>query len=675
MLIWNGNVSGSGTIDKIDVYNNTIIIDTIGNPFANAAFAVYTDKTMTKNIRVCNNIILARNGANLIDIDPCGNLKFYNNVYFDFGQGYRFRDNKTVYTSLNNWRSATGQEKIAMKNVGFALDPQVIKPGFAGSISSADSLNTLQEYRCAFGSRIIGRGIKMDTLMGFQNVITDFFGDTVDFKQQYTPGVQEYIFPKPLFALENQCMNTKVILKNESKNALKVLWKFGNGNTSTDFQPNYSYSQPGNYSVKLIVFGKYGFSDSISRTIQIFKRPESKIFALNGCQGDTIVIKSESLNASTLNWFIDGVSAYTAQKWYFPSTQSGSFKVTLLSSQQNLCFDSANLTVHVFEKPDALFSLDSVCLGDSIRIVNLSSTMHSYHWVFDGLDTFTNVNSFNYGFTKSGIHTVSLQLRSENGCMSEKTQITKVYELPNASFNVENVCLLESIECTPNQYFGTHTWHFTTEDSSSEIQPNFVYSQSGKYSIIHRLIDSNNCRSLFQKEVEVFTLPSAQFSVEDLGTFLRCIPLDSTNDMYEWKAGNETYFKRILDLPNLGDTQYFIRLKTTKENCDSSFNLTFTRKNLAILGSVSNNGVRIFPNPMCKGSVLNIEHLQAGQTLKIALYSFDGRQYKFKTYPTNEISNKQIILPVDWYDKNGLYLLEIQTNTQHYAQKVEIKQE
>lgn len=40
-------------------------------------------------------------------------------------------------------------------------------------------------------------------------------------------------------------------LQNDSKNAVSYLWDFGNGDTSTEVTPNYTYPMCGYYTVKL----------------------------------------------------------------------------------------------------------------------------------------------------------------------------------------------------------------------------------------------------------------------------------------------------------------------------------------------------------------------------------------------------------------------------------------
>ena len=52
-----------------------------------------------------------------------------------------------------------------------------------------------------------------------------------------------------------------------SKNAIKYLWNFGDGDTSTAFSPEHKYTQEGTYEIKLVVENQYGCKDSVTHTI------------------------------------------------------------------------------------------------------------------------------------------------------------------------------------------------------------------------------------------------------------------------------------------------------------------------------------------------------------------------------------------------------------------------
>ncbi len=68
--------------------------------------------------------------------------------------------------------------------------------------------------------------------------------------------------PEPIALFESQtyasCAPLNVFFINNSLYGNSYLWDFGDGTTSTDFEPNHTFTQPGYYNVKLIVSGDGG---------------------------------------------------------------------------------------------------------------------------------------------------------------------------------------------------------------------------------------------------------------------------------------------------------------------------------------------------------------------------------------------------------------------------------
>ena len=62
-------------------------------------------------------------------------------------------------------------------------------------------------------------------------------------------------------------------IQNTSAGAVEYLWSFGDGNTSTDFEPVYQYGAPGTFQVMLIATNAYGCRDSMLTSLEI-KVPE-----------------------------------------------------------------------------------------------------------------------------------------------------------------------------------------------------------------------------------------------------------------------------------------------------------------------------------------------------------------------------------------------------------------
>jgi len=83
------------------------------------------------------------------------------------------------------------------------------------------------------------------------------------------------ISPKPevKFSIlnNNSGIPFKVDIENNSENASRYLWSFGNGDTSINEVPDYSYIDTGSYQIKLIGTSSLGCTDSSSQIVYALK--------------------------------------------------------------------------------------------------------------------------------------------------------------------------------------------------------------------------------------------------------------------------------------------------------------------------------------------------------------------------------------------------------------------
>ncbi|WP_312296529.1 PKD domain-containing protein [Chryseobacterium sp.] len=72
------------------------------------------------------------------------------------------------------------------------------------------------------------------------------------------------------------CRNTTIYFENLSyqnggTEIINYFWDFGDGTTSTAFEPSHAYANPGNYTVRLTVTNKCGCSSSVKMPVEVLK--------------------------------------------------------------------------------------------------------------------------------------------------------------------------------------------------------------------------------------------------------------------------------------------------------------------------------------------------------------------------------------------------------------------
>ncbi|MBL7110771.1 MAG: right-handed parallel beta-helix repeat-containing protein [Bacteroidales bacterium] len=188
--LWSTNSSGGMQDTKI--YNNTIYVseNTVG-----AAIEDFPDvqgECYIYNTQVYNNIFVGPPGKELVKIlNPSEEWIFKNNCYYSYGDKIEIIWGDEIYSSLDEWRAATGQERHNDSDVGFEIDPELADPGNGGTIGDAHQLGTLGAYMLKQSSPLIDRGLDIKTEFGFDVGPRDYFGTPVPVNEKFDVGAAE----------------------------------------------------------------------------------------------------------------------------------------------------------------------------------------------------------------------------------------------------------------------------------------------------------------------------------------------------------------------------------------------------------------------------------------------------------------------------------------------------
>ncbi|MEZ5042247.1 MAG: PKD domain-containing protein [Saprospiraceae bacterium] len=217
----------------------------------------------------------------------------------------------------------------------------------------------------------------------------------------------------------------------------------------------------------------------------------------------------------------------------------GRFPVTLTARDELGCQGSYSQTVKI-GKPLAQFVMpDTVCIGDTIFLINLSDR-GEYRWTFGPAATpfITTEEDPFVIFKEGGTYIVELLVNdNDRGCESTSTKSVFV-DHPDASFTSDpsytcNDSLLVSF--VPQSLDGqVYLWNFGDGTASSEIRPTHqydrkdtsTYGESGRYLLYTQLILENpsGCRDTFFTPDTIFT-PNALFMPDKIDG---CAPLTVT---------------------------------------------------------------------------------------------------------------------------------------------------
>jgi gliding motility-associated-like protein len=263
--------------------------------------------------------------------------------------------------------------------------------------------------------------------------------------------------PKAAFSVSpgnNVQLNTTVQFHNQSNLAytglVTYLWDFGNGITSTDGAPSYTYTMPGDYVVTLIARNTaMQCNDTVSQVIRVkdfntgFTFTTSFIGNHGVCPPVKASFTNTSINYTRLIWdFGDG---FTLEDQPYPShvyNKPGVYIVTLQVYGHNGLTGTYRDTVFV-TRPDATIKANDLagCIGTNVSLFTPShSDVTSYFWDFGNGYTVGATDSFAlHSYATAGSYSPSLIITDAAGCSSSVDLADKIIIYPDPAISVSPV--------------------------------------------------------------------------------------------------------------------------------------------------------------------------------------------------------------------------------------------
>jgi gliding motility-associated-like protein len=245
--------------------------------------------------------------------------------------------------------------------------------------------------------------------------------------------------PTANFSATDVCLNQATTFTDFSNNGFGVIdtwqWDFGvAGATSANQNDTYTYANPGNYDVALIVTSIHGCSDTIQQTVEVFELPVADFTYDASCQNNQVIVQFTDASTTTNDaidfWFYDfggqGTSATENPQQLFAS--NGDFTVLHLVETVNGCRDSISKIVSIPPAPVANFSYNTnngLNIGAVFNFINTSTNATTYNWDFGNGNTSTNQNPNNTYFA-NGSYLVTLEVTSALGCTDSTSEIISI---------------------------------------------------------------------------------------------------------------------------------------------------------------------------------------------------------------------------------------------------------
>jgi PKD repeat protein len=204
------------------------------------------------------------------------------------------------------------------------------------------------------------------------------------------------------------CINNLIQFNNTSVGGATYFWNFGNGQTSSDVHPQYTYTTPGTYVVTLVVKSKSngcGCTDSIQQTIIVNDGPGISGCDKMLCPGDTATYCSTK-TCGSYSWSIPagtgtiiGSSTQNCVRIAWSNTQPGTLPITitLTTSGCGAC-NTTTLPVNMVWPAIPIQGNTVVCVGntETYSLPVMPGTFYS--WTLSGGGNIVNTGLYPAGY-------------------------------------------------------------------------------------------------------------------------------------------------------------------------------------------------------------------------------------------------------------------------------------
>ena len=277
------------------------------------------------------------------------------------------------------------------------------------------------------------------------------------------------------------CAPLSVSFSNHSINGINYFWNFGDGATSTAFQPTHTYTAVGVYTVQLI-------SHNVN-TCNVWDTTYTNVtvtspaaltpiqYNISGCV-PSVNVNFINNNSTTSNyvWSFGDGSSSTQIAPVHTYTSVGTYSVQLISTN-TICnvIDTVNLSVNV-TAPFVLAPIPDVnlCVGDSMRLNLSSPTGCTFTWTPSTYLTNPNVQR---PYTTTPVDVTYHVAVEQSGCIAYDS--VRVFVFKNDTkilLDPAHACIDDTVRLLANQNCTSYFWsNGESTPSINVVTPGFYY--------------------------------------------------------------------------------------------------------------------------------------------------------------------------------------------------------
>ena len=509
-------------------------------------------------------------------------------ITWDFGDGQSSNNSNEEHTFINENIDANGTTFIisaTATSVGGCvatntLEVSALKGAVASIASSGNGcapLNTTftnnsenaTDYSWNFSDGIVSSDF--EPVHTFENTSEDLASYSVEYIAITENGCNDSatvvinVLPELIIDIslsQNEGCSPFVVQTPFIENASQITWSFGDDSNDSNTQMvSHVYSNESNnpqiFTLSAIAVSEYGCVGEYSALMNVNPQPIAQFMTdlSEGCSPFVVNIIDNSTQAD-LNWsYGDGVNAtgFNGEMHQYSFQNLGQETITREISLTVIgdggCVDTQSLEIDIFPEVISQFSTTQAsCSPIDATFTNESSENQTYSWEFgDGVISedenpthiFTNPSSI-----EDADYPVTLTVTSEMGCSNISTEVITALASPAADISLSQSEGCGSFHSIAEAISGegyNYQWTFNMAPYTYNgiTTPELLFNSPGTYELQLEVTAANGCSVENSESVNVFEIPTVNFSIEDVchGTpsqFTDLTTINGADEIVEW---------------------------------------------------------------------------------------------------------------------------------------------
>jgi PKD repeat protein len=319
-------------------------------------------------------------------------------------------------------------------------------------------------------------------------------------------------------------------------------WEFGDGNTSSEQNPNHVYTTEGIYTVALAVYEDDGDSHTETKVdyINVTRVNQPPVSDPNGpyigTEGVTIAFNGSGSydpdgSIASYDWDFGDGNTSNEENPTHTYAQNGTYTVTLNVTDDDGATDINTTTATIADTEPTADFFGIPASGLKPLTVNFTDNSTTYdgiatwEWDFGDGNTSSDQNP-THVYANEGLYNVTLTVYEADGDGDSDTEtkvdyiiVTEVNQPPVADPNgpytgTEGIALTfnGSGSYDPDGSIASYDWDFGDGNTSSEERPTHTYAQNGTYTVTLNVTDDDGATDINTTTATIAdTEPTADF--------------------------------------------------------------------------------------------------------------------------------------------------------------------